>query len=104
MDIANEEKKTPLIVASECNSVESVRVLLSYDSNPNLIDEHMRTALHYAAENNNPEIIRMLVEKNAETRIRDDEGLDPYDLAETRAARAALSGQQGSGLLSWCRI
>jgi ankyrin repeat protein len=106
IDFENEEKKTALIAASENNACGAARLLLDSGANVNLIDEYNRTAVHYAAENNNAEIIRMLVDKGAATDIKDDEGMNPFDLCETRAAMSALKGEpEPSGWLSWlCRI
>ena len=84
--------------------MESVDIILKAGANVNVIDEHRRAAVHYAAENGNCEIIRMLVEKGADYKHRDEEGMDAYDLCETRAAREALTGES-QGWLSWlCRI
>ena len=105
INLGNEEKKTALIGAAENNASAAVRTLLDNGAGVNVIDEHKRTALHYACENNNSEIIRMLVNKGAVSNYRDEEGMDAYDLCETRSARAALTGQAESGWFSWlCRI
>lgn len=39
------------------------------------------TALHYAVMNNHPEIIRELLLNRADSKIKNDDGLTPYDLA-----------------------
>ena len=93
-----------MIIASECNSTEAVRVLLNHTAGVNVMDEHRRGAIHYAAENSNCEIIKMLVDNGAYINYRDEEGMDAYDLCDSREARAALTGKS-EGWLSWlCRI
>ena len=68
------------------------------------MDEHRRGAIHYAAENSNCEIIKMLMDHGADYKHRDEEGMDAYDLCDTRAARLALTGEKDSWFSWLCRI
>lgn len=53
IDIPNNKKKTPLIIACEKNYFEISVILTSIGANLNLIDSKGNTPLHYAMFNNN---------------------------------------------------
>lgn len=106
----NEDHRTALIAAADSGANEVLKFLLDSGANPNITDDSKRTAVHYAVENKNAEATLQLVRHGADTSLRDDEGVDAWDLCDSRQVRQALNGQEPTpgggwfGFLSYCRI
>lgn len=74
--------KTPLMYAAQFNQIESAKLLLQHDADPNAVTRRPEnscyytlsrtnmTALHYAARYASPEFIKLLIESGAEPFIK----------------------------------
>ncbi|HKK69340.1 MAG TPA: ankyrin repeat domain-containing protein [Bacteroidales bacterium] len=81
VDPLDEEKRTPLMLASYDGYDATVRVLLENDAKPDLSDENGNTAMHMAAQNGHDTVISELIDAGADTEIINDEGYAPLDMA-----------------------
>jgi ankyrin repeat protein len=63
------------------NNINGVRCILRYSPNINMRDYLGNTPLHYATENGNIEILRMLCENGADALKKNNEGLNPIQIA-----------------------
>lgn len=67
----------PLRLAIRANKVDSVRILLDHQADPNLPHVHLESALHLAAKSADPEIVQLLVRAGASLNSRDDLSCTP---------------------------
>lgn len=77
--------RTPLMVAVSIDSgeeIELINFLLMKGADPNLRDQWNNTALHIAAGVGSPEVIKALLEKGASTKILNNSGETPLQIAE----------------------
>ena len=81
------DQQTPLHLAVQSDSPESVNHLLEAKASPGVADSEGRTPLHYAAANCSPEITERLLEAGADPSVRDNAGRTPLDVATDRRAR-----------------
>lgn len=61
-EAADELKRTPLMNAAKCGSVDIVELLLSHGAQLNAEDFQQWTPLHFAAENGHAELARKLLD------------------------------------------
>ncbi len=57
----------------------TVKLLAEAGVNLNMKDSDGRTALHHAVVNGHDDVIEMLIEKGADGKIKNDEGLTPFE-------------------------
>ena len=84
---AGQDQQTPLHLAVQSDSPESVNHLLDANANPGVSDSEGRTPLHYAAANCSPDITERLLEAGADPKVRDHAGRTPLDVAMDRRDR-----------------
>ena len=73
-------KGTPLIVAALYNKADIVEYLLAMKAEVGS-QSNNKSALHYAAQNGNVEITRMLLDAGADSKVMDENGMTPFQLA-----------------------
>lgn len=66
------EDKTPIHYAIENNSIEVVKLLLTYNADIELIDKNFKKPIHYSAENNCKEITEFLLTYGAKPNVKDE--------------------------------
>ena len=70
MNVADQRGYTPLILASMCNNVSVVRLLLDAGADKDTVCQmYGYSALHFAAANNHVEVARLLVKAGADCRV-----------------------------------
>ena len=79
---------TPLKTASRLGLDNVVRILLSRNADINAVDMNGNTALHLAVISGNIDIVGELVLKGANTRIRNNDGKYPRDIARANNSAA----------------
>ena len=84
---AGTDQQTPLHLAVQSDSPESVNRLLEAAARPGAADSEGRTPLHYAAANGSPEITERLLKAGADPNVRDHQGRTPLDVATDRRDR-----------------
>ena len=84
---AGPDQQTPLHLAVQSDSPESVNRLLEAAARPGAADSEGRTPLHYAAANGSPEITERLLKAGADPNVRDNQGRTPLDRATDRRDR-----------------
>lgn len=67
-------KWLPLHFTAQFNMLESMRLLLDYGADPDLVSDLGSTALTLAANLDNSEIVHLLIEKGADVNMRDSSG------------------------------
>jgi len=88
---ASMEGATALAAASYHGHVSIVEFLLQHGAAPNTtVPELSRTALHIAAMKGHSEALRLLLAANADTEVRDKEGVTPLGLAVTSGDQAVV--------------
>ena len=78
---ADREGRTPLHLAVQSDSPETVHYLLEAKAAPNAADKDGATALHYAASNRSPDVTQRLLDAGADPNTADREGRTPIDVA-----------------------
>ncbi len=78
---ANEQGKTPLLVAAEKGHAEIVQTLLERGAEINDAGPDKNTALHYAAQNGHINAVETLTRNGANDQQKNGSGLLPVDLA-----------------------
>ena len=73
------DRKTPLHLASEAGQDKVVKVLIGKKANIDALAEKNRTALHYAAEKGHVNVIKLLLANEANTDLKDDYGFTPLN-------------------------
>ena len=84
---AGPDQQTPLHLAVQSDSPESVNRLLDAAARPGVADSEGRTPLHYAAANGSPEITERLLKAGADPNVPDHQGRTPLDVATDRRDR-----------------
>ncbi len=74
---------TPMMMASQQNEPEIVKLLMVHNGKTNLKDSFGQTALHHAAYWASSSVVQLLVEKS-NVNARDNEGKTPLSKAEER--------------------
>ena len=70
MNVPDEDGCTPLIIASMCNNVVVVRLLVDAGADKDTVCQiYGYSALHYAAGHNHVEVARLLLEAGADCRV-----------------------------------
>ncbi len=72
---------TPLEHAVHKRQAPSIRALLDAGAPVNQIDSHQRTALRWAAGNGFTEIVQLLLDRGADPRLADEDGINALDSA-----------------------
>ncbi|MEM9362802.1 MAG: ankyrin repeat domain-containing protein [Bacteroidota bacterium] len=70
----DEDGRTPLMNASQYNSLEVVKLLSSKVADINVVDEEGKTALTMAVIRNHPEVVAYLLDKGAKANLKDKKG------------------------------
>ena len=81
-----EDGSTALLIATNRNRVDVVRVLLDLNANPNVQDRSGWTPLLSAADEGNAEIVNMLLAKGADLKAT-LQGVDAAAFAERKGNR-----------------
>ena len=99
MPSTNQMKNTPLHAAVAGRKVESVRVLLEREANPNVRQEGGWTPLHGAAQNGDRSIVELLLAHGADVKAQADNKQAALDLAlmKGNGELAALFEELGAG-------
>jgi ankyrin repeat protein len=72
---------TPLEHAVHKRQLKSVQALLDAGAPVNQLDAHRRTALRWAAGNGYSEIVKVLLDRGADPRMEDEDGINALDSA-----------------------
>ncbi|XP_074049941.1 uncharacterized protein LOC141493015 isoform X2 [Macrotis lagotis] len=83
LNICDNENRTPLIKAVQCQQEECATILLENKAEPNLTDIKKNTALHYAALGHNVSLVNKLIEHKANIEAQNKDGHTPLLLAIT---------------------
>lgn len=75
-------KLFPLKIATLNSKLDVLEELLNHDVDINQKDNQGNTALHYAVFTKNYEKMKLLVQKGANPKIKNEEGITPLDLAK----------------------
>ncbi len=84
LDAHNEEGLTPLHIAAEVGSTETISLLIRSGASISVTDEKSRSALHAAVEKNQLPAVRLLLELGADPLAMDGEGNLPLGVAEAQ--------------------
>lgn len=90
VETKDKAQRTPLILATAFDRVDTVRFLLSSGANPSARASDQATALHWAAANNCQPSLTLLVEAGAELDARDEAGQTPLIVAAIEGHVAAV--------------
>ncbi|XP_010142909.1 PREDICTED: ankyrin repeat domain-containing protein 18A-like, partial [Buceros rhinoceros silvestris] len=81
LNLFDNDNRSPLMKAVQCQQEECVAVLLEHGADPNLADADGNTALHLAVISPNTYVARLLLEHNASIDAQNKEGYTPLILA-----------------------
>uniref|UniRef100_A0A8D0SXK2 Uncharacterized protein n=1 Tax=Sus scrofa TaxID=9823 RepID=A0A8D0SXK2_PIG len=81
LNLCDNENKTALVKAVQCQQEECTSILLEHGADPNLVDVKGYTALHYAVLGQNISIAAKLLSHKANIEARDKDDLTPLLLA-----------------------
>ncbi|XP_032076727.1 LOW QUALITY PROTEIN: ankyrin repeat domain-containing protein 26-like [Thamnophis elegans] len=81
LDSCDEEKRSPLMEAVECQQEFCAIYLLEHGADPNLKDIDNNTALHFAASNSSVSLAKYLLEKKADIEAQNKDGCTPLIVA-----------------------
>uniref|UniRef100_H2ZU23 Ribonuclease L n=1 Tax=Latimeria chalumnae TaxID=7897 RepID=H2ZU23_LATCH len=82
LNVSDGDKKTPLILAAEKNSIKLLKILMKKDGNDvNAKDKTGTSALLIAVNNNNYEMAKLLCKNHADVNCRDKSGNTPIKVA-----------------------
>lgn len=89
LEIINSDNQPLLYVAVKYENYETVKLLIQYGANINAKERDDEwTPLHRAAYDNNLPILKLLLEKGADYKSRNTEGLKAFDLGNTEVKRS----------------
>ncbi|KAG4084115.1 ankyrin repeat-containing domain protein [Neocallimastix lanati (nom. inval.)] len=78
----NNKNENALILATKCNLLESIKILISNGININQQDSYGNTALYYAVDIGNLQIITILICNKADFNIKNNNGISALDHAK----------------------
>ncbi|XP_032076964.1 ankyrin repeat domain-containing protein 7 [Thamnophis elegans] len=81
LDSCDEEKRSPLMEAVECQQEFCAIYLLEHGADPNLKDIDNNTALHFAASYSNISLAKYLLEKKADIEGKNKDACTPLIVA-----------------------
>ncbi|XP_028941225.1 coiled-coil domain-containing protein 144A, partial [Antrostomus carolinensis] len=81
LNLFDNDNRSPLMKAVQCQQEECVAILLEHGADPNLADADGNTALHLAVLSPNTTIAGLLLEHNANIDAQNKEGYTPLILA-----------------------
>jgi ankyrin repeat protein len=81
VDLEDEDYITPLMYATNTNSVETCKLLLKSNANPNAQDKHDWTPLHYAICSVSTEATKILLKYNCDTTLANKNNKTPLQMA-----------------------
>ncbi|EOA97030.1 Ankyrin repeat domain-containing protein 26, partial [Anas platyrhynchos] len=81
LNLFDNDNRSPLMKAVQCQKEKCVAILLEHGADPNLADASGNTALHLAAAAPNASLAEMLLEHNAHIDAQNKEGYTPLILA-----------------------
>ena len=81
LNYQDKKKETALMKAVQTQNEEMVLLLLSNGAKVDIVDEKQETALQKAILNENEKISLILLDYNADALIKNNNGLDSYNLA-----------------------
>ncbi|KAI1474287.1 ankyrin repeat-containing domain protein [Daldinia eschscholtzii] len=90
----DEQKATPLLVATENGFGDLARCLLEYDPDVNLPDIDGRTPIFEAVRNQDEGLVKLLLEKGADVNVRTTEGLFPLHFASSSTPIAKMIAEK----------
>ena len=97
LTVAEENKLTPLHLASRQGNPDAVSFLLPHYPDAAVVTQEGSTPLHFAAANNAVPVIDLLLPRMKETDPRDEHGFTPLADAAARGAREAVIRLKGAG-------
>ncbi|XP_010291700.1 PREDICTED: ankyrin repeat domain-containing protein 36C, partial [Phaethon lepturus] len=81
LNLLDNDNKSPLMKAVQCQQKKCVAILLEHGADPNLADADGNTALHLAVISPNTSVAELLLEHNANIDAQNKEGYSPLILA-----------------------
>ncbi|XP_017588562.1 PREDICTED: ankyrin repeat domain-containing protein 26 isoform X8 [Corvus brachyrhynchos] len=81
INLFDNDNRSPLMKAVQCQQEECVAILLEHGADPNLADTDGNTALHLAVLSGNTTLAGLLLENNANIDAQNKEGYTPLILA-----------------------
>ncbi|XP_033918932.1 ankyrin repeat domain-containing protein 26 isoform X2 [Melopsittacus undulatus] len=81
LNLFDNDNKSPLMKAVQCQQEKCVAILLEHGADPNLADADGNTALHLAVVSPNTSVAELLLEHNANIDAQNKEGCTPLLLA-----------------------
>ncbi|XP_017673351.1 PREDICTED: ankyrin repeat domain-containing protein 26 isoform X9 [Lepidothrix coronata] len=81
LNLFDNDNKSPLMKAVQCQQEKCVAILLEHGADPNLADADGNTALHLAVLSPNTTVAGLLLEHNANINAQNKEGYTPLILA-----------------------
>ncbi|XP_070560828.1 ankyrin-1-like isoform X2 [Ptychodera flava] len=84
VDITDTQGRSPLHLAAEKGSIETVRVLLENGADVNRLTKQKRGPLHFAAARGHTEVVKLLLDEGSEINQRDRYLLTARDVAENK--------------------
>ncbi|XP_050179741.1 ankyrin repeat domain-containing protein 26 isoform X7 [Myiozetetes cayanensis] len=81
LNLFDNDNKSPLMKAVQCQQEKCVAILLEHGADPNLADADGNTALHLAVLSPNTAVAGLLLEHNANINAQNKEGCTPLILA-----------------------
>ncbi|XP_045441810.1 ankyrin repeat domain-containing protein 26 isoform X3 [Pipistrellus kuhlii] len=83
LNLCDNENRTALIKAVQCQEEECATILLDHGADPNIMDILGNTALHYAVLGQNIAIVEKLLSFKANIEARNKDDLTPLSLAQS---------------------
>ncbi|EMP42057.1 Ankyrin repeat domain-containing protein 26 [Chelonia mydas] len=83
LNLCDNDNRSPLMKAVQCQQEKCATMLLEHGADPNLVDVNSSTALHLAAQTANISLAVLLLEYNAHIEAQNKEGYTPLTIAIT---------------------